>query len=75
MEKGGVAARGAREVRGSRSAVEANSKFEGFTGSFASLEEYHKGAEEALQLGYPNPKLWEGIRNEHTDPSARRGSS
>jgi hypothetical protein len=62
-----------REAKGSTSALEANSKFEGFVGSFASLDDYHAGAEETLQLGYPNPDVEAGIRNELTaHPSARR---
>ena len=35
------------EAKGSTNAVEANSKFEGFVGSFASLDDFHKGAEES----------------------------
>ena len=57
------------EVRagtGSKSAYEANSKFEGFQGSFATLAEFHAGAEATLKLGYPNPEAMKGITNEHT---------
>jgi hypothetical protein len=62
-----------QEATGSTSAVEANSKFEGFTGDFASLEDYNRGAEETLKLGYPNPSIDEGIFNEHMrHPSAER---
>ena len=68
-----AAAKQVRSARGSTSAVEANSKFEGFEGTFATLEDYHAGAEQTLQLGYPNPLVMEGIRNEHTGlPSATR---
>jgi hypothetical protein len=65
-----------KEVRvatGSKSAQEANSKFDGFEGSFASLEDFHAGAEATLQLGYPNPDTIKGIRLEHTaHPSVTR---
>ena len=62
-----------RSARVSTSAVEANGKFEGFEGTFATLEDYHAGAEQTLQLGYPNPLVMDGIRNEHTGlPSATR---
>ena len=62
-----------RAATGSRSAYEANSKFEGFEGSFASLKEFHAGAEASLQLGYPNPDTMKGIRLEHTaHPSVER---
>ena len=58
---------------GSKSAVEANSKFEGFPGNFASLREFDAGAEVTLQLGYPNPDVGKGIRLEHTEhPSVAR---
>jgi hypothetical protein len=63
----------AREARGSKSAAEANSKFDGFQGSFASLKDFHAGPEASLQLGYPNPNTMMGIWNEHTaHPSAER---
>ena len=59
--------------RGSTSAMAANSKFEGFQGSFASLKDFHAGAEATLHLGYPNPDIEKGIRTEHTaHMSARR---
>ncbi len=62
-----------KEATGSKSAAEANSKFIGFQGSFASLKDFHAGAEESLQLGYPNPDTMKGILNEHTvHPSAKR---
>ena len=62
-----------RGATGSRSAYEANSKFEGFEGSFASLKEFHAGAEASLNLGYPNPDTRKGILNEHTaHPSVAR---
>jgi hypothetical protein len=62
-----------RAATGSKSAYEANSKFDGFEGSFASLQEFHAGAEASLQLGYPNPDTMKGIRLEHTaHPSAER---
>ena len=62
-----------RSARVSTSAMEANGKFEGFEGTFATLEDYHAGAEQTLQLGYPNPLVMDGIRNEHTGlPSATR---
>ena len=68
-----TAVRQVQSARGSTSAVEANSKFEGFEGTFAKLEEYHAGAEQTLQLGYPNPLVMKGIHNEHTGlPSATR---
>ena len=56
----------AKEAKGSRSAAEANSKFQGFEGNFASLKEFHAGAEASLNLGYPNPDTMKGIRLEHT---------
>ena len=59
-----------RGATGSKSAHEANSKFEGFEGSFATLEEFHAGAEATLQLGYPNPDIEKGIRLEHTQHPA-----
>jgi hypothetical protein len=63
----------AKTEKGSKSAAEANSKFEGFQGSFASLKEFHAGAEASLKLGYPNPDTMRGILNEHTKhPSATR---
>jgi hypothetical protein len=63
----------AKKAQGSKSAAEANSKFEGFQGSFATLEEFHLGAEASLNLGYPNPDTMKGILNEHTQhPSAER---
>jgi hypothetical protein len=62
----------AKEATGSKSAAEANSKFDGFQGSFATLKDFHAGAEASLDLGYPNPDTIKGIRNEHTaHPSAR----
>jgi hypothetical protein len=62
-----------RAATGSKSAAEANSKFEGFQGSFATLEEFHAGAEATLQLGYPNPDTMKGILLEHTaHPSIAR---
>ena len=61
------------KATGSKSAVEANSKFEGFPGSFASLSDFDAGAEVSLQLGYPNPDVAKGIRMEHTEhPSVTR---
>ena len=56
----------------SKSAHEANSKFEGFEGSFASLREFHAGAEKTLNLGYPNPDIMKGIRLEHTKHSSAK---
>ena len=68
-----AALREARETTGSKSAHEANSKFEGFQGSFANLDEFHAGAEATLQLGYPNPDTMKGILLEHTaHPSMTR---
>jgi hypothetical protein len=63
-----------KQSTGSRSAAEANSKFAGgFQGSFATLEEFHKGAAESLNLGYPNPDTGKGIWYEHTQhPSAEK---
>jgi hypothetical protein len=62
-----------RAATGSTSAVEANSKFDGFEGSFASLRDFHAGAEATLQLGYPNPNIECGISLEHTaHPSVTR---
>ena len=62
-----------RAATGSKSAAEANSKFEGFQGSFATLQEFHAGAEATLHLGYPNPDTIKGIRLEHTaHPSMTR---
>ncbi len=55
-----------KTAQGSRSAAEANAKFDGFQGSFATLPEFHAGAEASLQLGYPNPDTMRGILNEHT---------
>ena len=53
----------------SKSAVEANSKFDGFDGSFATLDLFHKGQD----LGYPNPDLLKGVRLEHTaHPSSNK---
>ena len=54
------------DAEGSRSAFEANSKFDGFLGSFATLEEFNQGAEKTLQLAYPNPDGLKGILHEHT---------
>jgi hypothetical protein len=63
----------AKTAQGSKSAAEANGKFEGFQGSFATLEEFHAGAEATLRLGYPNMDTLKGILNEHTQhPSAER---
>ena len=56
----------ARADTGSKSAAEANRKFDGFEGSFASLKDFHAGAEVSLQLGYPNPDTMKGIRLEQT---------
>ena len=68
-----AALREARETTGSKSAAEANSKFEGFQGSFATLQDFHAGAEATLKLGYPNPEAMKGIRLEHTaHPSIAR---
>ena len=62
-----------RRATGSKSAQEANSKFDGFEGSFARLADFHAGAEATLQLGYPNPDTLKGIRLEHTaHPSVTR---
>ena len=61
-----------RDGKGSKSAYEANSKFNGFEGSFASIEDFHRGAEETLQLGYPNPETEKGILLEHTDKSSMK---
>ena len=64
----------AKTTEGSRSAAEANSKFtDGFQGSFATLKEFHAGAEASLNLGYPNPDTMKGILLEHTKhPSAEK---
>ena len=64
----------ARQATGSKSAYEANRKFtDGFEGSFATLQEFHAGAEASLNLGYPNPDTIKGMRLEHTaHPSAER---
>jgi hypothetical protein len=59
-----------RAVTGSKSAVEANGKFQGFEGSFASLKDFHAGAEATLKLGYPNPDIMRGILLEHTAHSS-----
>ena len=59
-----------RGATGSKSAHEANSKFEGFEGSFTTLEDFLAGAEATLQLGYPNPDIEKGIRLEHTQHPA-----
>jgi hypothetical protein len=59
-----------RLATGSKSAVEANGKFQGFEGSFASLKDFHAGAEETLKLGYPNPDIMRGILLEHTAHSS-----
>jgi hypothetical protein len=64
-----------RTGTGSKSAAEANSKFDGFPGTFASLKDFHAGAEATLKLGYPNPDIEKGIRLEHTNtthPSVTR---
>jgi hypothetical protein len=65
---------GTKTAKGSKSAAEANSKFAGgFQGSFATLGEFHKGAAETLNLGYPNPDGMKGICFELTQhPSAMR---
>jgi hypothetical protein len=61
----------AKTATGSKSAVEANSKFaDGFQGSFASLRDFHAGAEASLQLGYPNPDIEKGMHQEHTGHSS-----
>ena len=58
-----------RSLRGGKnpSAEDANSKFamtEGaYTGRFATLDDFYRGVE--YRLGQPNPKLFEGMRNEH----------
>ena len=63
----------AKSAKGSRSAAEANGKFDGFQGSFATLKDFHAGAEATLQLGYPNPDIAKGMRLEHTKhPSVER---
>jgi hypothetical protein len=63
----------AKTAKGSRSAHEANSKFDGFQGNFASIKDFHAGAEASLNLGYPNPDTVKGIRHEHTrHPSVER---
>ena len=55
----------AKKAEGSKSAHEANSKFAGgFEGSFATLKEFHAGAEASLNLGYPNPDTMKGMRQE-----------
>ena len=59
-----------KAASGSKSAVEANGKFQGFEGSFASLKDFHAGAEVTLQLGYPNPDIMKGILLEHTAHSS-----
>jgi hypothetical protein len=59
-----------RAATGSKSAHEANSKFDGFEGSFASLKDFHAGAEATLHLGYPNPDIERGILLEHTAHAA-----
>ena len=57
------------QTGGCRNAVEANSKFDGFDGTFATLDEFHAGQD----LGYPNPDLRKGIRLEHrAHPSSNR---
>jgi hypothetical protein len=63
-----------KTAKGSKSAFEANSKFtDGFQGSFASLSDFHAGAEATLKTGYPNPNTGKGIRLEHTQhPSVER---
>ena len=69
----GAALAQVRAATGSKSAAEANSKFDGFQGSFATLDDFHAGAEATLQLGYPNPDIGKGIRLEHTEhPSVTR---
>jgi hypothetical protein len=59
----------AKTAKGSRSAHEANSKFDGFQGNFASIKDFHAGAEAVLKLGYPNPDIDKGILLEHTKHS------
>ena len=48
-------------------AEDANSKFAmtdgAFAGRFATLDDFYRGVE--YRLGQPNPKLYEGLRNEH----------
>jgi hypothetical protein len=62
-----------RGATGSKSAAEANSKFDGFEGNFASLKDFHAGAEATLNLGYPNPDTMKGILLEYTaHPSVER---
>ena len=69
----GAALAQVRAATGSKSAAEANSKFDGFQGSFATLDDFHAGAEATLQLGYPNPDTMKGILLEHTaHPSVTR---
>ena len=68
-----AAVRSVRCATGSTSARECNSKFQGFTGSFASLSDFHAGAEETMKLGYPNPEIEKGIMIDHSaHPSALR---
>jgi hypothetical protein len=62
----GVALEEVRKATVSKSAYEANRKFEGFEGSFASLHDFYAGAEATLKLGYPNPLIDKGILLEHT---------
>jgi hypothetical protein len=63
----------AKTAKGSKSAAEANHKFDGFQGSFATLPEFHAGAGKSLKLGFPNPDTMKGILNEHTQhPSSTR---
>jgi hypothetical protein len=59
-----------KKAKGSADAVQANSKFQGFQGSFATLKMFHKGAEATLKLGYPNPNIMHGIMLEHTAHSS-----
>ncbi len=62
-----------RGATGSKTAAEANSKFDGFEGNFANLTQFHAGAEATLDLGYPNPDTMKGILLEHTvHPSVAR---
>jgi len=57
----------------SKDAIEANSKFSGYEGSFGSIEEFYHGASETLKLAYPNPNFSKGIKEEHTlHPSSKR---
>ena len=62
-----------KNATGSTSALQANSKFEGFAGTFGTLDDFHEGAEQKMKLGYPNPDIMKGILVEHTaHPSVKR---